>query len=146
MELPNITTYQALVYQSRAQRVIKSLIQQELKKYNLTMMQWSVLGFIYEAGKQGVRISDLARALDTSLAFITNSVNVLEAKGMVYRVGHETDSRSKLVCIDAKYRRKFDGIEKELGDKLWTWLKEHIDTQELAVHLKVVRDIASYAE
>jgi DNA-binding MarR family transcriptional regulator len=142
MDLTVLTTYQALVYQSRANRAVKELFEQILREYNLTMMQWSVLGFIKDAGKQGVRISDLAGQIDTSLAFITNSVNALEAKGWVYRVGHETDNRAKLVCVASEYRKKLDTIEQRLQKKLGDWFSEHIDRKDLEAHMRVLRDIS----
>lgn len=146
MDLTALTTYQALVYQSRANRLTKARIETILREYNLTMMQWSVLGFIKDAGKQGVRISDLASEIDTSLAFITNSVNALEAKGMVQRFDHETDNRAKLVSVTPAYRKKLDGIEKELQKKVGEWLNQHVERAELEVAIKVLRALAHASE
>ncbi len=142
MDLKAVTTYQALVYQSRANRTVKAFIQQTLREHNLTMMQWSVLGFVKDAGKEGIRISDLAEKIDSSLAFITNSVNALEEKGMVYRIGHETDNRAKLVCVTPKYRLRLDQIEEELRVQLSTWFAKYIDKKELETHFKVLKDLA----
>jgi DNA-binding MarR family transcriptional regulator len=146
MDLTEITTYQGLVYHSRANRSFKTFIQQILREYNLTMMQWSVLGFVKDAGKKGIRISDLARKIDSSLAFITNSINVLESKGMVYRIGHETDNRAKLVCVSDNYRKQLDKIEIDLRNKLQDWFAKHVDLKELEMHVKVLRDIAKSAK
>lgn len=145
MDLKAITTYQALVYQSRANRTVKAVIQQILREHNLTMMQWSVLGFVKDAGSRGVRISDLAKKVDSSLAFITNSVNTLEKKGLVYRVGHETDNRAKLVCVTPKYRQQLDSIEADLRKKLSNWLGKRVNAKELETHLKVLKDLAQQA-
>lgn len=142
MDPSAITTYQALVYRSRAYRSTKAVIQEILKEHDLTVMQWSVLGFVKDAGKQGIRISDLAEKVDSSLAFITNSINALEKKGMVYRVGHETDNRAKLVCVVPKYRPQLDRIEEDLHKKLWGWLEERVDSKELEIYLKVLKRLA----
>lgn len=145
MDLTEITTYQGLVYQSRANRSFKTFVQRILREHNLTMMQWSVLGFIKDAGKAGVRISDLAKKVDSSLAFITNSVNALEAKSMVFRMGHETDNRAKLVCLQPGYRKRLDALEQDLRNQLHEWFAKHVDRAELETHVKVLHDIAKSA-
>lgn len=142
MDLTEITTYQGLVYHSRANRSFKAFMQKILREHDLTMMQWSILGFIKDAGKAGVRISDLAKKVDSSLAFITNSVNVLEHKKMVYRVGHETDNRAKLVCVQPGSRKKLDTLEEKLRAELREWFARHVDRKELEMHVKVLHDIA----
>ncbi|MGD8374347.1 MAG: MarR family transcriptional regulator [Candidatus Woesebacteria bacterium] len=123
MDLSELTTYQALVNQSRANRTVKAQFEQTLREHNLTVMQWSVLGFIKDAGKQGIRISDLAQKIDTSLAFITNSVNALQAKGIVCRAEHESDNRAKLVSVAPAYRKKLESIEKQLHQRMDSWLE-----------------------
>jgi DNA-binding MarR family transcriptional regulator len=142
MDLSELSTYQALVYQSKANRSIKTQFEKTLKHHNLTMMQWSVLGFVKEAGKTGIRISDLAQKIDTSLAFITNSVNTLEAKGMVQRLDHSTDNRAKLICIAPNYRRKIDSIEAELRTALGAWVESRASVDELVMYIKVLKNFA----
>jgi len=142
MEPTDITTYEALVLQSRAGRILKTIMQPILRNYDLTMMQWSVIGHIHTAGKKGIRISDLADQIDTSLAFITNSVNALEAKDLVYRVGHESDNRAKMVCINPEFRRKISKIEKELRERLSETLGAQIKLEHISIYLEVLRQIA----
>lgn len=145
MDLTEITTYQGLVYHSRANRSFKTFVQKILREHDVTMMQWSILGFIKDAGKAGIRISDLAKKVDSSLAFITNSVNALEKKKMVYRVGHETDNRAKLVCLQPGYRKKLDALEDKLRLQLREWFAQYVNRKELETHVKVLRDIARSA-
>jgi DNA-binding MarR family transcriptional regulator len=139
MNVSELTTYQALVYQSKANRSVKAQFEKILRDYNLTMMQWSVLGFIKEAGKQGVRISDLAETMDTSLAFITNSVNALEAKGVVFRVGHEHDNRAKIVRIAPAFSKKIAGVEQRLRAELRSWLDNRLTTEEIESYVNALR-------
>lgn len=142
MDFSQLPTYQVTVFQSRAHRAIRLRIEDALRQYNLTMMQWSILGFVHEAGTDGVRISDLAKKIDTSLAFITNSINTLEAKGMVRRVGYEADNRAKLVHVTDDYKSKIETIEKELHEKINDWFYKDINDKDLAIYLSVLKQIA----
>src|SRR5262252_4149304 len=146
MKLSDISTYQAAVYQSRAHRVVRNRIGSLLKKHGLTMTQWSVLGYVHDAGEQGIRISDLARKIDTSLAFVTNSVNTLESKGMVYRLGHAQDNRAKLVRVSQEFAPKIEQIERYMRDELCGWIINRIGQDALQTYLDVLKSIATAEE
>lgn len=137
-----LTTYQAVVLQSRAYRAIKTHLTHLLKTHDLTMMQWSIIGLIADANEDGVRISDLAHALDTSLAFITTSVNVLEAKGFVGRVGHSRDNRAKLVRLSDDFMPKVATIEADLKVKLHQKFYEGIRSKDIEAYLRVLHHFA----
>lgn len=145
MNNSELTTYQAVVLQSRAHRAIKTHLTEMLKEHGITMMQWSILGLVADANEQGVRISDLAHALDTSLAFITTSVNVLEAKGFVVRAGHTQDNRAKLVRLSEDFAPKVAKIESDLGAKQQDFLYSNVDTKDIDVYFKVLRQFAKTA-
>lgn len=145
MNTSDLTTYQAVVLQSRAHRAIKTQLTQLLKDYGVTMMQWSILGLVADAGENGMRISDLAHALDTSLAFITTSVNVLEAKGFVVRAGHSHDNRAKLVRLSEAFAPKVAEIEQDIAAKQQSSLYDGVDTKDLAAYMRVLRQFAKAA-
>lgn len=142
---PSTTSYQAAVIQSRANRVIKETLSQALREHGVTMMQWSVIGLVADAGKAGVRISDLAKTLNTSLAFVTTSINVLESKGIVYRESHAADNRAKLVRLSGAYVPKVKAIESALAKHQQAVLYSELDKQELATYFKVLKQIANHA-
>lgn len=142
----DLSTYNVAVYQSRAARTVQGKATSFLRQHDLTVMQWSILGYVYDAGKKGVRISDLAKILDTSLAFITNSINVLESKGMVYRADHDHDNRAKLVFVTDGYRKKVQDIEKKLREHLLGWMHESMSKEELATFMATLQKIAELSE
>lgn len=131
--------------QSRAHRAIKSHLTGSLKDHGITMMQWSILGLVADAGQNGMRISDLAHALDTSLAFITTSVNVLEAKGFVQRAGHSQDNRAKLVRLSSEFASKVASIEADLGKRQQSKLYADIDEKDIAAYFRVLEHFANVA-
>jgi DNA-binding MarR family transcriptional regulator len=142
MNISDLTTYRAVVLQSRAHRAIKMHLTQLLKDRGITMMQWSIIGLVSDAGENGMRISDLAQALDTSLAFITTSVNVLEAKGFVVRTGHSQDNRAKLVRLSEAFAPKVTAIETDLSARQQEYLYAGLDAKDIAVYFKVLRHFA----
>ncbi|HSE61583.1 MAG TPA: MarR family transcriptional regulator [Candidatus Saccharimonadales bacterium] len=139
----NLSTYQAVVLQSRAQRAIKSSLAAALRAYELTMMQWSIIGLIHEAGEKGVRISDLAQQLDTSLAFVTTTVNMLEAKNLVRRTGHMHDSRAKVVTLDEKFASQVWTVEQAIASEQRQTLYSGLSDSDIETYFKVLRHIAS---
>lgn len=145
MNKSSLTSYQAVVIQSRAHRAIKENLTQLLREHGITMMQWSIVGLISDAGKEGVRISDLAQKLDTSLAFITTSVNVLEAKGLVHRAGHASDNRAKLVRLSPEFAERVPVIEAQLSKKQLSQIYRAISPADLATYFSVLTVLATKA-
>ncbi|HET9411885.1 MAG TPA: MarR family transcriptional regulator [Candidatus Saccharimonadales bacterium] len=142
MNIKESNTYNDVVLQSRAHRAIKAHLTESLKDHGITMMQWSIIGLVADAGEQGVRISDLAHALDTSLAFITTSVNVLEAKGFVARAGHGQDNRAKLVRLSPEFAPKVGAIEADLKARQNDHLYDGISAKDMNAYFTVLRHLA----
>lgn len=109
------------------------------------MMQWSILGLVADAGDAGIRISDLAKELDTSLAFVTTSVNVLEAKGFVARSEHAHDSRAKLVRLSSEFAPKVAQIETDIATKQQAELYKGIEEADVNAYFRVLRNITKTA-
>jgi DNA-binding MarR family transcriptional regulator len=142
VEIGGVTTYEAGVLQAQANRALRVIMNRILKKHGLSMMQWSVLGFVYSANGSGVRISDLAKTLDTTQTFITNTVNNLEDKGFVKRHAHGSDSRSKIVMVEPKHVKDIEQIEKDVRKELKDALEGKINNEELATYLTVLTKFA----
>src|SRR5689334_6272433 len=95
-DLSNITTYQAGVAQASTHRVLQKYCDEVLAAYGITKMHWLIIGTVLDAGENGVRLTDLTDKLGTTMAYLTNTVNLLESKAMLSRTSHATDSRSKV--------------------------------------------------
>lgn len=143
MNLSHITTYHAGIVQARAYRILKGLMTDALKKHGLSMMQWAIVGLVYDAGKKGIRITELAKKLDTTLAFVTNHINVLESKDLVRRELDEADSRVRVVILNAKHRKSVKSIEKEVRSDLRKVVGDNISLRELAIYVKVLEKISN---
>lgn len=145
-DIEKVTTYQSGVVQSRAWRTIKRLTDDWLKGYGITTAQWIVIGMVYDSGKKGIRITDLAKQTDTTLSFLTHTVNLLESKSILTRIEHVTDSRAKMVRVADSYMKTCKGIELELRDKLAETLYSKISRDELAIYVKVLFRLGELAK
>lgn len=143
MKLPDATTYHNTLTQARAHRALKTKLSYFLRPHNLTMMQWAIVGSLYKAGETGMRVSDLAAQLDTSLAFVTTTLNVLEAKNIVQRDHHAQDNRAKVVRLTDEFKPKVPVIEQEVAEKLRDWLIPAVGHDDLETYINVIHKIAA---
>jgi DNA-binding MarR family transcriptional regulator len=140
--LAMISTYQSGVIQSRAYRRLKKEVSAYLKPHNLTMMEWFVVGFIYDAQAKGIRITELASSLQTTLPYITNVVNTLALKGFVTRGGAE-DNRSKIIHLTPSARKACPIIEEDLRVSMRKLIYENIDPEDFKAYIKVLYQLAN---
>jgi DNA-binding MarR family transcriptional regulator len=144
--IETVTTYQSGVVQSRAWRTIKRLSDDWLRQYSITTAQWIIIGMVLDTGKQGIRITDLAKQTDTTLSFLTHTVNLLESKNILMRVDHASDSRAKMVRVADDYVKTCKKIEQELRVKFADTLYSKISRQDLAVYIKVLFQLGELAK
>lgn len=142
-DIAEISTYQSGIAQASAHRAINRVVSDYLLQYGLTSMQWFILGHINDAGEGGLRISDVMTKVRTTLPYITNTIALLESKGMVRKVTHSGDSRIKLVSIDPEFAPNIDVIENDLREYLRVKLYEQsgISRDELNVYITVLYKI-----
>lgn len=138
MDISNITTYQSGVAQSTAYRNLNKLFSGLLKSHGLTCMQWFVIGTIYDASPEGIKLTHLSEKLQTGLPFITNTINLLESKGIVERKDSLTDNRSKIVSIKPDYINTSQQIEKDLRAQLRSSIYNTISRDDLRIYVKVL--------
>ncbi len=141
-QLAGISTYQSGVAQATAYRIVKKHTASALKQYNLTCMQWFTIGTVYDAGDAGIKLSDLAKLLDTTQGYMTNTVNLLESREILERHEHPTDARTKLIKVRSGYKKECVNIEKDLREKLRTLLYGQIEASELLDYIKVLYKIS----
>lgn len=141
--LSQITTYQSGIAQASAHRLINRVVTDFLLAYGLSPMQWFAIGMIYDSSPAGIRLSDLAKTLDTTLPYITNTITLLESKGIVKKLTHTGDSRIKLVSIVSDKETMIEEIEAGLRERLRDELygEDNISREELAIYIQVLYKI-----
>lgn len=141
--LIGITTYQAGIMQATANRSLQKQSDRILKEYGITKTQWLIIGTIDDAGGNGIRLTELTNILDTTMSYLTNTINLLESKGILSRVCHESDSRAKMITINENYQTKCNAIEKKLRDGLRESIYSKIDAKEFAIYMKVMSQLGT---
>lgn len=143
IDIAQIATYQSGIIQASAHRIINRLVSDYLLRHGLTAMQWFAIGTIYDAGEQGVRLSDLNRKLSTTLPYVTNMVTLLESKGAILKIAHGGDSRIKLVKINPSYVSTVLQIESELRDHMRAnlYTADGVTRDELSSYITVLYKI-----
>jgi DNA-binding MarR family transcriptional regulator len=145
-DISQISTYQSGITQAAAHRAVNRIVSDYLLEHGLTAMQWFTIGTIFDAGDKGIRLSDLMRKLHTTLPFVTNTIMVLESKGIVQKTAHAGDSRIKLVSIAPRYKSKVVRIESELRERMRIALyhEDGITRQELQDYITVLYKIVDH--
>lgn len=141
--LRNITTYQAGAAQASVHRSLQKHCDDILKPYGITKMHWLIIGSIIDSGEQGARITDIAKKLDTTLPYLTNTLNILEAKQIITRASNQGDSRSKLVKIDPTFMPQCAEIETTLRTRLRESIYAQVDPAEFLIYMKVLHQLAN---
>jgi DNA-binding MarR family transcriptional regulator len=141
-DLSSVTTYQAGVLQASAHRMLQKQCDALLAPYDITKTQWLIIGTVLDTGATGIRITDLAEQLDTTLSYLTNTINLLESKGILLRTAHEGDTRAKLVRVSESFVPKCTEIEQTLREGLRKTLYVHIAPADFKVYMKVLLQLS----
>lgn len=142
MDLSKITTYQAGVTQAYMNRKLQKITDKILVPFGITKMQWLIIGTVLDTGKTGIRVSDLAKKVGTTMGYLTNSINLLESRGILKRLNNANDTRSKLVVVQENYKPICRDIEFTLRDGLRKTIYAEIDPSEFRIYMKVMAKLA----
>lgn len=141
--LSELKTYHVGVIESAAHRALRRHKDASLKEYGITGMQWYVIGTVADTGHAGIRITDLAKLLDTTLAFLTNTVNLLESKGILERQVNSEDNRSSFVVLEESYIDTYREIERNLRVKLKKSIYSHVTPEDLKTYVEVINKFSN---
>lgn len=138
LSLRDLKTYHVGVMESAAHRALRKHKDSLLKEYGITGMQWYIIGLVADAGHGGIRVTDLSKQLSTTLAFLTNNVNLLVSKGILDRRTNLEDNRSNFVVLKESYHKTVEEIERSLRTKLKTSVYSRISADELRTYIQVI--------
>lgn len=143
IDLSQITTYQAGATQAYMHRKLQKVCDDILRPFGITKMQWLIIGTVLDTQHQGIRISDLAEKLGTTLSYLTTSINLLESRGILERRDNSTDTRSKLILVQDSYVPICQEIETTLRAGLRKTIYASIDPKEFGIYIKVMSELAA---
>lgn len=137
--LRELKTYHVGVIEAAAHRALRQHKDSLLKNYDLTGVEWYIIGTVADAGKDGIRATDLARILGTTMGFLTKTIALLEAKGFIFKKANSEDARSNFICFNEKQRRVIEEIEIALRVKLRESVYGVVSPEELLTYVKVMQ-------
>lgn len=141
MELKDLTTYHACILQARAYRVLREFVAKQLDGYDITMMEWVLLGLIHEAGSKGVSPSALSERMDVSLPMITRMLNALNEAGHIRRQTVTNDKRQQLIATTPKGGHLVQDIEGRVRSSMKQWLQD-VNRDDLRGYIRIMTQIA----
>ena len=136
--LSELTTYQVGAIESAAHRALRQHKDELLKTYDMTGMDWYIVGAVSDAGEAGIRLTDLAEMLGTTMGFVTKAIKLLEAKNILYRKANAKDARSSYIALNANYHDTVEEIETALRAKLRESIYGHVTPEELLTYIQVM--------
>lgn len=140
--LKGMSTYKAGILQATAHRIVQKHSDQILNQYGITKMQWLIIGTVYDSGSSGIRLTELTKILDTTMAYVTNTVNLLESKNILTRKDDPKDSRVKFICVSKKFHPKCKKIEKTLRNELRTSIYAKVAPEDFHTYIRVLQQLA----
>ena len=133
-------TYTAGMLQSQAYRALSNFMTAELKKFNLSLPEWKLLGHLKEHGFMSP--SQIAQLLCIKPPVGSRLLNSLGAKQLIDRAQHATDKRSVRIEVTSKGVRLVNIIEKSLRPHIKQYLVD-IKPNDLAIYIKVLAQLAN---
>lgn len=112
-----LPTYRKAILQIVAYRRIQLLVGTALKRFQLNTTQWVVLGLLYDNPK-GMRVTDVAKALQVEMPLITTLAQALITNKLVESIAHTRDRRAKMLLLTESGKAKVDEIEEFLAKHL----------------------------
>lgn len=134
--------YEACLLHSRAERVLKGLVAENLERWNLTRMEWLLLAAASEPSKAstGHTMTEIAETLDIRLSQATALVSkMLEARILTQKVATH-DRRTRYVAATAKGKRLLQDIENDMRGVMRQWLGA-IPRDQLTTYLLTVKQL-----
>lgn len=137
-----VSMYEACLLHSRADRALRMVVSKQLEQFNVTMMEWLLLGAVSAGPKEGMTMSSVAAALDVTLPQVTALTAGLTKQKIIKQKISRQDRRSRrLVCTTAG-KKLLSEIELAVEKAMREWV-EDIPTDDLQTYFKTVEFLAT---
>jgi MarR family transcriptional regulator for hemolysin len=143
MPSDSLPTYKKTNLQMVAYRRIQTAVSALLSRFHLNTTQWIMLGFMSESNS-GMRVTDMAKALQVEMPLITTTTQTLVAQGLMHTVAHARDKRAKLLMLTPKGKQLVREIEGYLTNNL-RQIEKGANPQELKVYFSMLQRLGTNA-
>ena len=111
----------------------------------ITLSHGWIIRFLYENRERDIYQKDIEKYFLVGRSTVTNSIQLMEKKGLVRREFVECDARLKKVLLTEKGIQSHETIENMIAE-MNSGILEGIDEQDAQVFLKVIRQIRENIE
>lgn len=111
----------------------------------ITLSHGWIIRFLYENRERDIYQKDIEKYFLVGRSTVTNSIQLMEKKGLVRREFVECDARLKKVLLTEKGIRAHETIENMIVE-INSGILDGIDEQDAQVFLKVIRRIRENIE
>jgi DNA-binding MarR family transcriptional regulator len=138
-----IPTYKKAALQVIAYKRVREVVNGVLTRFDLNTTQWIILGTLYESAT-GLRITDIARALQVEVPLITTLSQPLLGEGWVRNKVSKTDRRTKPLALTKQGKALVGQIELELRSELKP-IEEGLSSKEVGIYFQTLETFISNA-
>jgi DNA-binding MarR family transcriptional regulator len=129
-------TYQIGLVHSKTYRIYKQITTTALKKYNLSFVDWLLLGLLYDAGE--MRYGVLAETLGVEASFVSVLVEQLRARGYIREKKSTSDKRVKQIILSKKGLSLIPDVEEHLKSKI-SRATEGVPLSEMQKYMETIQ-------
>jgi DNA-binding MarR family transcriptional regulator len=123
----------------RAQQIVQARVDAVLRPFDLTFARYECLMVLYFSRRGALPLGKLGDRLQVHPTSVTNTVDRLEAQGLVRRTPHPTDRRTTLAEITASGRRLAPRATRALNEEVFA--RPGLPSTKLTALLDLLRDL-----
>ncbi len=124
----------------RAFRATKDVIAKSLQDFDITIMQWLLLGYV-EKNTDGTTAGAIAEELNITMPLVTRFTAVLSSKGMIIITPLPQDKRTKIINITEAGKELLLSSDPIVKRALKDWLAP-IPQEEVRTYIAVMMQVA----
>ena len=123
----------------RAQQIMQARVDDVLKPFDLTFARYELLMLLHLSTRGAMPVKKASERLQVHPTSVTNSVDRLEAAGLVERAPHPTDGRGVLLVLTPSGRRTALEATAELNDQVFS--RPGLAARKVTSLVAVLRDL-----
>ena len=131
----------------RAQQIFLARVDEILRPFKLTFARYEALVLLMFSRSGALPLSKVGERLQVHPASVTNTIDRLEADGLIERVPHPTDRRAVLATLTPAGRERAAAATEALNDKafLTTGLSDRDQRQLVGLLTKLRRSAGDFS-
>lgn len=134
------SSYSVMLAKMRAFRATKDVIAKSLQDFDITIMQWLLLGYV-EQNTDGTTAGAIAEELNITMPLVTRFTAVLSSKGLISIVPLPKDKRTKVITITKSGKDLLSFSDPIVKQALKVWLAP-IPEEEVRTYIAVMLQVA----